>query len=723
MERRGRAVIDPKVRQVGFVTPGEGTDLINLAIPLEQGANSPSPVLIPPVRINDGASVAPAKAAPMPVPSPTSRRHPTVDVNLPLGSYNPADSVLGSSNTPSSGKAGSHGESLRSSATFIELQSETSDYPTVGSGTIAPVLITEKGPPPPLHIPPGGSSPLTPMNVQADKGKSQKVGLDEKAKEGKTKSLKERTSKAERRAAQEAQRAAKKAAEESGLACQESIQSEFSTLRLESRRSCSGIGPPPNSKILFAMEPVSSMLPVRYRMVRFFRVPIVEGKAPKSGSKPTKGDVGGTGASQKDSKASKGTHQKTNSAERRTSSSGKPADKGQEKEKKKDVPAPRMQFDDAERVAKAKKRSLVEQTETKNRVELFRHLPQFVHGTQLPSLESKFFQDESMHPHPAIYKVGLQYLTGDLVGGNARCVAMLMAFREMIQDYSTPPEKIFVRDLTQKINSHVSFLNTCRPLAISMGNAIKFLKTRVVNLAEELSEAEAKASLIAEIDRFIQEKILYADKEIVKHAVQKIRDGDVCLTYGSSCVVEMILLKAHEMGKKFRVVVVDSRPKLEGKRLLKRLLSEGLDCTYTYINAMSYIMQEVTRVFLGAASVLANGTVYSRVGTASVAMVAHAFSVPVMICCETYKFHERVQLDSITANELGNPDALVKVWGRRDLTDLEGWSPEDKHLQLLNLTYDATPSDYVAMVITELGMVPPSSVPVILREYRRELPG
>lgn len=63
---------------------------------------------------------------------------------------------------------------LRSSATFIELQSETSDYPTVGSGTIAPVLITEKGPPPPLHIPPGGSSPLTPMNVQADKGKSQK---------------------------------------------------------------------------------------------------------------------------------------------------------------------------------------------------------------------------------------------------------------------------------------------------------------------------------------------------------------------------------------------------------------------------------------------------------------------------------------------------------------------------------------------------------------------
>ena len=71
------------------------------------------------------------------------------------------------------------------------------------------------------------------------------------------------------------------------------------------------------------------------------------------------------------------------------------------------------------------------------------------------------------------------------------------------------------------------------------------------------------------------------------------------------------------------------------------------------MNAAPYIMQEVTRVFLGAASMLSNGTVYSRVGTAGVAMVAHAYSVPVMICCETYKFHERVQLDSITCNELG----------------------------------------------------------------------
>ncbi|CAL5372117.1 hypothetical protein CsSME_00006588 [Camellia sinensis var. sinensis] len=395
----------------------------------------------------------------------------------------------------------------------------------------------------------------------------------------------------------------------------------------------------------------------------------------------------------------------------------KGGDRPPDKDRKKDVPPPRMQFDDKTRVGKAKRRAVVNQTEARNRVELFRHLPQYEHGTQLPDLEAKFFQLEPMHP--AVYKVGLQYLAGDVFGGNARCIAMLQAFREAIKDYCTPPEKVLARDLTAKINSYISFLIECRPLSISMGNAIRFLKARVAKLPLNLSESEAKATLYSDIDRFINEKIVLADKVIVRHASTKIRDGDVLLTYGSSLVVEMVLLYAHELGKQFRVVVVDSRPKFEGKELLRRLLAKGLRCTYTHINAVSYIMHEVTKVFLGAASVLANGTVYSRVGTACVAMVAHAFHVPVLICCEAYKFHERVQLDSICSNELGDPDDISKVPGRMDMNYLDNWTSKE-NLQLLNLVYDATPSDYISMIITDYGMVPPTSVPVIVREYGKE---
>ncbi|URE21888.1 Translation initiation factor eIF-2B [Musa troglodytarum] len=289
------------------------------------------------------------------------------------------------------------------------------------------------------------------------------------------------------------------------------------------------------------------------------------------------------------------------------SSEKKVVDRPPEKDRKKDIPPPRMQFDDIHRVEKAKRRALV----------------------------------------------GLQYLSGNISGGNARCIAMFLAFREAIRDYSTPPEKALVRDLTAKINT--------------------------------MPESEVKSSLQSDIDRFINEKIVIADKVIIRHAVTKIRDGDVLLTYGSPCVVEMLLVYAHEVGKQFRVVIVDSRPKLEGQALLHRLVAKGISCTYTHVNAISYIMHEVTRVFLGAASVLSNGTVYSRVGTACVAMVANAFQVPVLICCEAYKFHERVQLDSICSNELGDPDVISKVPGRKDLNHLDNWA-DTENLQLLNLT-------------------------------------
>ncbi|PNH12914.1 Translation initiation factor eIF-2B subunit delta [Tetrabaena socialis] len=52
------------------------------------------------------------------------------------------------------------------------------------------------------------------------------------------------------------------------------------------------------------------------------------------------------------------------------------------------------------------------------------------------------------------------------------------------------------------------------------------------------------------------------------------------------------------------------------------------------------------------------------------------------------------------------------------MTGTEGWS-EHPRLRLLNLKYDVMPAEYVTMVVTEFGMVPPTSVPVILREFRQ----
>lgn len=112
-------------------------------------------------------------------------------------------------------------------------------------------------------------------------------------------------------------------------------------------------------------------------------------------------------------------------------------------------------------------------------------------------------------------------------------------------------------------------------------------------------------------------------------------------------------MDAHVNKKSFKVIVVDSRPLLEGREMLRKLVNSGINCSYVLINAVSYIMSKATKVLLGAHSLLANGYVMSRTGTAQIALIARSNNKPVLVCCETYKFSEKVQTDSIVHNEIG----------------------------------------------------------------------
>lgn len=379
-----------------------------------------------------------------------------------------------------------------------------------------------------------------------------------------------------------------------------------------------------------------------------------------------------------------------------------------------------MQFDDPKKYAKYMKKQVLQRTklQTPKQVPLFSHLPQFEPESSL-SLQVGFSAEEL---HPAFVRLGLKFAEGTIKGSNARCLALLNAFKAFIQDYKTPPNKELSRDLNAVIKPLIRFIIDCRPQSISMGNALRYLKRIIAKVSPSMAEAQAKEFILEKIDAFIQERIEYADMVIARTGCDKINDGDVILTYAKSHVVEMIIKMAHEAGKKFKVIIVDSRPHLEGQQLMRRLTKLGLKCTYILINALSFVMQEVSKVFLGAHAMLANGTLVSRLGCAVVGMMAHTYNVPLLACCETYKFHERTQLDSIGINELGDPDALIRTTDRDDASHsdvLADWRDIAK-LRILNLTYDLTPAEFVSMVITEVGMIPPTSVPVVLREYHKE---
>eukprot|EP00095_Tigriopus_kingsejongensis_P006818 maker-scaffold82_size396747-snap-gene-1.15 protein:Tk06818 transcript:maker-scaffold82_size396747-snap-gene-1.15-mRNA-1 annotation:"translation initiation factor eif-2b subunit delta-like isoform 1" len=316
--------------------------------------------------------------------------------------------------------------------------------------------------------------------------------------------------------------------------------------------------------------------------------------------------------------------------------------------------------------------------------------------------------------HPAVLELGLKYAEGIITGSNARCVAFMNAMAKVIKDYSTPPQKDLPRDLDSRIKPYITFLRQCRTLSVSMGNAIRFLKSKINGLDPAMPEDEAKEKLLEAIDNYVFENIVLAAKQISITACEKIRNGDVIMIFGCSSLLRTVLIDAAAMPDlDFRVIVVDGRPKFEGREMVRHLVNAAINCTYVQVSSVPYMMPEVTKVFLGAHAVLANGSVMSRVGTSQVALVAKGFNVPVLVCCETYKFSERVQTDSFVFNELGDPDDLVST-GCASNTPLADWRDFDS-LTLLNLTYDVTPPSLVDAIISEVSVIPTTSVPVILR--------
>lgn len=107
------------------------------------------------------------------------------------------------------------------------------------------------------------------------------------------------------------------------------------------------------------------------------------------------------------------------------------------------------------------------------------------------------------------------------------------------------------------------------------------------------------------------------------------------------------------MGKSFSVILTDSSPLCEARALLHTLTSSGIPTTYIPLFALPSLLSSVSKVLLGAHALHSNGALFSRAGTALVAMMARSRGVPVLVCCETYKFSEGVNLDGFTKNELG----------------------------------------------------------------------
>lgn len=209
----------------------------------------------------------------------------------------------------------------------------------------------------------------------------------------------------------------------------------------------------------------------------------------------------------------------------------------------------------------------------------------------------------------------------------------------------------------------------------------------------------------ADVDRPAADDVLEATIEGIERAV----DADEAAAETASDVVSgrvltlsrsWTVLEALRAGDPERVFVAESRPAREGVDVAETL-ADDVPVTLLTDAATAHVLsrESIDAVLVGADTVLPDGRVVNKTGTRGVAIVARNEGVPVCAIAAT---------DKVSTREAVNLES-----GERSAV-YDGVEP----LEVVNPTFDVTPSDCVSGIVTERGVLDPGDVASVASELR-----
>lgn len=274
-------------------------------------------------------------------------------------------------------------------------------------------------------------------------------------------------------------------------------------------------------------------------------------------------------------------------------------------------------------------------------------------------------------------------------------------------------------DFQKKVVGIVEEFASTRPTA---RNLFWALERMLFTLREKIHTAnvpELKEILIKEALRILEEDIA-VNESIGTHGCSLIKSGDSILTHCNAGALATagygtalgIIRAAHREGKKIHVYVDETRPVLQGARLTAWELSKE-DIPHTLItdSMAGFIMKQgrVNMVITGADRIAANGDTANKIGTYSLAVLAHHHRIPFYIAAPTSTIDLNIADGSSIPIEERDPEEVTVLFGRR-------LAP--RKTTVYNPAFDVTPGELISAIITEKGIVTPP-----YREKLRNLNG
>ena len=260
----------------------------------------------------------------------------------------------------------------------------------------------------------------------------------------------------------------------------------------------------------------------------------------------------------------------------------------------------------------------------------------------------------------------------------------------------------FVNELTQASR----LLLQTRPTAVSLPNGIRFVMHRVNDAKNKTGSVNDIRITAIEASKEFIETARTAVQRIGEIGARRIRDGDLVLTHCNSSAAIEVMKTAWSQGKRFEVLATETRPRYQGRITAKELTRANIPVTLILDDAVRYFIQDVDKVIVGADAITANGALVNKIGTSMIALAAHEARVRVLVAAETYKFSPETVIGELVTIEERDPSEIITEEERKQVGPIK----------VLNPSFDVTPPEFIDLIITERGIIPPVGVFLILEE-------
>jgi methylthioribose-1-phosphate isomerase len=252
--------------------------------------------------------------------------------------------------------------------------------------------------------------------------------------------------------------------------------------------------------------------------------------------------------------------------------------------------------------------------------------------------------------------------------------------------------------LLSELETAATVIKRQRPTAVNLFWAVD----RVLNKARCFwgSVEELRAVVVDEAQKIADEDATQ-NRAIGKNGSALINDGDTILTHcnaGELATVEYgtalgVVRSAWEQGKKIKVIADETRPLLQGARLTAyELKRDGIPVTLITDNMAGYLMSKgfVNKVIVGADRIVRDAVV-NKIGTFSVAVLAHEHSIPFYVAAPKSTFDLAHKATEVIIEER-KPEEVTHIGSQQIAPD---------GINVMNPAFDITPLNYVSAIICE----------------------